>query len=177
MDPETQTQMQTVSRPWWFRLVLGRDPRRTVLRSILWILLAFFLFKYVLVPVRVQGISMQPTYQSGRVNFINRWAYLRHPPRRGDVVGIQYAGHQVMLFKRIIGLPGERIAIHRGIVHIDGEPLPEPYVKWFNNHWERAEEKLAPDTYFVIGDNRGMSIHEHVMGRAEANRIVGKALF
>lgn len=173
----TETQALSVPRPWWFRVLIGRDPRRTLLRCLLWVALAFFVFKYVLVPVRVQGISMQPAYQSGRVNFIIRWAYFRHPPRRGDVVGIQYAGHNVMLFKRVIALPGERIGIRHGIVHIDGQPLREPYVKLFNASWERPEERLAPNTYFVIGDNRAMSITEHVMGRAEANRIVGKALF
>ena len=177
MRMNEQTQTQPLSRPWWFRVLLGRDPRRTLLRCLLWVLVAFFVFKYVLVPVRVQGISMQPAYQSGRVNFINRWAYLAHPPRRGDVVGIQYAGRNVMLFKRIIALPGERIGIRRGIVYIDGKPLREPYVKLFNEHWERPEEPLAPDTYFVIGDNRAMSIREHALGRAEADRIVGKALF
>lgn len=130
---------------------------------------------------------MLPAYKNGGVNFINRWSYARHQPQRGDVVGIRFTrmqvsgiqpnGTHVMLLKRIIGLPGERIAIHEGIVYIDSQPLEEPYVKMFNKSWERSEITLKPGEYYVIGDNRSMRSDEHTYGRVEAQRIVGKALF
>jgi signal peptidase I len=170
------TSTQAVGKPWWLRILVGRRPALTLVRVAIWVAAAFFIFRVVLLPVRVDGVSMMPTYKNGGVNFINRWAYARHHPLRGDVVSIRFAGPHVMLLKRIIALPGERVAIHKGIVYIDGEPLDEPYVKLFNPTWEEAEVTLKPDEYFIIGDNRSMRSDEHTHGRVEAYRIVGKVL-
>ena len=61
-----------------------------------------------------------------------------------------------MLFvKRIIGLPGERVRIEAGIVHVDERPLDEPYVV-HRAAWVMSEKKLGEREYFVAGDNRGM---------------------
>lgn len=170
------TSTEATGKPWWLRLLIGRRPAVTLIRVAIWIAAAFFLFRVVLLPVRVEGVSMMPTYRNGGVNFIFRWSYARQQPQRGDVVGIRFAGNHVMLLKRIIALPGERIAIRQGIVYIDGEPLDEPYVKLFNPTWQQAEVTLKPDEYYIIGDNRGMRSDEHVHGRVEAYRIVGKVL-
>lgn len=170
------TSTDAAGKPWWLRLLIGRRPAVTLIRVAIWVAAAFFLFRVVLLPVRVEGVSMAPTYRNGGVNFIFRWSFWRHPPQRGDVVGIRFAGDHVMLLKRIIALPGERIAIRQGIVYIDGEPLDEPYVKLFNPTWQQAEVTLKPDEYYIIGDNRGMRSDEHVHGRVEAYRIVGKVL-
>ena len=67
-------------------------PSRSNKRLIIWIVLILVVAKFVLLPVRVQGISMMPTYQERSINFINRLAYLFHEPQRGDVVGIKLAG-------------------------------------------------------------------------------------
>lgn len=171
-----ETSTQAAGKPWWLRLLIGRRPVFTLIRVAIWIAAAFFVFRVVLLPVRVEGVSMTPTYKNGGVNFINRWAYARQLPQRGDVVGIRFAGPHVMLLKRIIALPGERIAIRQGIVYIDDQALGEPYVKLFNPTWQESEVTLKPDEYFIIGDNRGMRSDEHVHGRVEAYRIVGKVL-
>lgn len=163
--------------PWWMRLLVGRRPAWTLARAFLWVVVAVIIFKFMLVPVKVQGISMAPTYQDGRVNFINRLSYRFHPPQRGDVVGIRFVGMHAMLLKRVIALPGERISIRDGVVYINGDPLDEPYVKRFNNEWERDEEVLPPNEYLVIGDNRSMRQSEHTHGRVSGDRIVGKVLF
>ncbi len=171
------TSTQAPGKPWWLRILIGRRPVLTLIRVAIWVAAAFFVFRVVLLPVRVEGISMVPSYKNGGVNFINRWSYSRHRPQRGDVVGVRYVGLHVMLLKRIIALPGERIAIRQGIVYIDDQPLDEPYVKLFNPTWQEAEVTLKPDEYFIIGDNRGMRSDEHTHGRVEGRRIVGKALF
>jgi len=116
-----------------------------------------------------------PTYQDGRVNFVNRLAYLFHEPRRGDVVSIRLAGLHVMYMKRIVGLPGETVAFDDGHVLIDGRILDEPYVRR-PCHWERKAVTLGPDQYFVVGDNRSMPIEDHTMGETRRERIVGKVL-
>lgn len=171
------TSTQAPVKPWWLRLLIGRRPVVTLIRAAIWVAAAFYIFRVVLLPVRVDGISMAPTYKNGGVNFINRWSYSRHLPQRGDVIGVRFVGLHVMLLKRIIALPGERIAIRQGIVYIDGQPLDEPYLKLFNPSWQEDEVTLKPDEYFIIGDNRSMRSDEHTHGRVAAQRIVGKVLF
>src|SRR5881394_3405599 len=80
----------------WRRLVIGRNPKRTLARTFIWALGCILIGKFVLLPSRVKGISMMPTYKQDKVNFVNRLAYCFHPPRRGDIVAIKLAGPHVM---------------------------------------------------------------------------------
>lgn len=157
-------------------LVFGAHPARTLTRVFLLVAIALATFTWVLVPVRAEGISMLPTFQSGSLKFVNRMAYLRGGPRRADVVAIRLAGPKVLYIKRVVGLPGERVAIREGVVYIDDVPLPEPYVR-HRRAWEVPEVVLGPDEYFLIGDNRGMQPRDHDFGRADRARIVGKVVF
>ncbi len=140
------------------------------------VVVCFVVFKFVLVPVHVEGGSMLPTYKENGVNFVNRLAYLFHEPRRGDVVAIGLqAGEHVMYMKRIVGLPGEAVAFHKGRLFINGKPLDEPYVKRPCG-WEHEPEQDGPDQYYVVGDNREMPWEDHTHGRAPRNRLMGKIL-
>jgi len=132
---------------------------------------------FVVLPIRVNGPSMLPTYNAGGINFINRLAYLRQGPRRGDIVAIRLAGESVMFMKRVIGLPGETIAFSNGRLLINGRSLDEPYVR-FNCNWDFVPEhsKLGDDEYYVVGDNRMMPHTDHTQGAASRERIVGKVL-
>jgi signal peptidase I len=162
--------------PRWLRIVvIGRNPRMTLVRVAVLIVASFVVFKYVLLPIRVEGISMLPTYQDRSVNFVNRLAYLRHEPQRGDVISIRLAGLHRMYLKRIIGLPGETVAFEKGRVLINGEALEEPYEK-LHCDWDREPVTLGPDEYFVVGDNRTMPWQGHRMGKVDREHIVGKAL-
>ena len=162
---------------WWFRLLFGRRPKRTLFRLLALVAASIFIFKFVLIPIRVTGTSMEPTYRNGAVNFINCWAYAWHPIRRGDVVGIKYVESKVLLLKRVVGLPGETISIENGTVYINGTPLPEPYVRRKNLHWQEPRILLGPFAVYVIGDNRGMPIADHVHGKRDQHLILGKVLF
>src|SRR5882762_2152412 len=93
--------------PWWQAILWGRRPERTAVRILVLVVVTFVLFKLILIPVRVEGPSMLPTYHTGQINFINRLAYLRHEPRRGDVIGVRFSGESRLLMKRIVALPGE----------------------------------------------------------------------
>ena len=158
---------------WLQRVLIGRNPRRTLVRMAVWVVAAVLISKYVLLPIRVQGISMMPTYKAGSINFVNCLAYWFHPPRRGDVVGIKLAGPHVMYMKRVIGLPGETITFHEGHVFINGELLTENYIKYPCN-WEHEPELIGPNEYYVVGDNRQMDFYDHEQGRSKRDRIVGK---
>ena len=158
------------------RIVFGANPRRTSVRILVLLAVSVLTFGWVLVPVRAEGISMLPTYQSGSLHLLNRFSYVRGGPARGDVVGIRFSGPHVLYIKRVIALPGEQIAIANGTVLIDGRPLDEPYVRR-RAPWNVAPVRLGPDEYFLIGDNRGMRAELHDFGRAERSRIVGKVVF
>lgn len=170
------SETEAVRPPWWRVFLVGRNPRVTAVRTVVWIGLAWFVFGQVLRPMRVAGISMEPAYRLNAVNFVNRWAYRWREPGRGDVVAVRMAGESVLYLKRIIGMPGERIRFEKGQVLIDGEPLDEPYVK-NRAPWNEDELLLGSDEYFLVGDNRGMSARDHTHGAFKRERIVGRALW
>lgn len=169
---------KSIRLPRWLQTIMfGRNPRWTFVRLTLLVLSVFVVFNFVLTPpIRVTGRSMLPTYHDGQINFLNRLAYLKHEPRRGDVVGVRYSGEHVMLLKRIVGLPGEEVSFDDGKILINGQPLEEPYLK-LNGGWTHKPLHLGPNDYYVVGDNRSMAWDEHEHGAADRRRIVGKVLF
>ena len=186
--------------PHWLRIVLiGRRPQYTAVRIVVLAVVAFVVFGYILLPVRIDGPSMLPNYRAGGVNLVNRLAYIRHGPRRGEVVAIRISGTEysseeffqdlkrfqldfsrlsrpsLVYMKRVVGLPGETIEFSEGQLLVNGRPLGEPYLK-FKCRWERAPQKLGPNQFFVVGDNRVMRMIDHTFGAAERNQIVGRVL-
>jgi signal peptidase I len=138
--------------------------------------ISFSLFRWVLIPVRTDGISMMPTYESGALRLVNTLSFTGGKrPDRGDIVAIKLAGPHVLYVKRIVGLPGERVAIAGGFVQVNGIQLSEPYVR-SRKPWSYNEVTLGPREYFVIGDNRSVASRGD-FGRVDASRIVGKLLF
>jgi signal peptidase I len=89
---------------WWVRTILiGRKPLVTLIRIAVLILTTVFVFKFVLLPpVRITGPSMSPTLREGSIHLVSRLAYLRHEPRRGDIVSIRLAGNSIMYMKRVV---------------------------------------------------------------------------
>jgi signal peptidase I len=168
----------------WLRIaVIGRNPRMTLVRLLILVAACFIVFKFVLLPVRVEGVSMFPTYRNGSVHFIYRLAYWRHPPQRGDVVGIRLGGTNtlfrtpgIVYMKRILALPGETLTFHNGHALIDGAPLPEPYLK-DPCDWNSAPIAVGSGQYYVVGDNRSMPREYHYQGRVAGGQIVGKVPF
>jgi signal peptidase I len=152
-----ETTAQKPPLPWYVRAIAGKNPLITLVRAALWALLLVILFKFVLVGIRVKGESMEPTFHEGQVKFVNRLAYFRTQPKRGDVVAVRAPGLRAVFLKRIIGLPGEHVLIQRGLVYIDGQRLEEPYAKGLIGPLARPEFDLEPHEYWVIGDNRAIS--------------------
>lgn len=156
--------------------LLGNNPRATLVRIGMLIAAAYLVFGYVLLPIRLQGISMEPTYTDGQIDFANRLVYLWRTPARGDAVAIRMAGPRVVYVKRIVGLPGERVEIVMGVVNVNGQPLVEPNVAR-KAPWNFAPVTLGADEYFVVGDNRAMRVEDHDFGRTTRDRIIGKMLY
>jgi len=164
--------------PAWLRIaVIGRKPKRTLVRALVlalfcFVFFKFFVFKYIVLPVRIEGYSMFPTYHDWGINFVNRLAYRHSDPQRGDVVGIRMAGPSIMLMKRIVGLPGETVAFENGKLMINGKQIPEPYLKHHSPAPFMDPVKLGANEYYVIGDNRMNSDQ----GRIDRDRIMGKII-
>jgi signal peptidase I len=119
-------------------------------------------------PTLIEGRSMLPTLAEGQVGGINRLAYRWREPKRGDLVAI-WTGTEFMA-KRVVGLPGERLAVRNGVLWVNGAPLAEPYVE-FSDRWRQVREgTIEPGCMLVAGDNRSTSVIA-VVGR---DRIVGR---
>ncbi len=147
-----------------------------LLRAAVVAVLAFVLFRYVLIPFRIHGHSMAPTYRNGGVNFCNTLAYAFSPPKRFDVVAIRMAGPSVMLLKRVVALPGESIAFKKGGLYINDRSIAEPYVSgpW---EWRLAARTVKPGHVYVVGDNRNVPMDAHVFGQTPIDRIIGAPLW
>ena len=160
------------------RIIFGRNPRRTAVRVLALAAVAFITFTWLLTPIRTEGISMEPTYRSDSFNLVNR-SELRGSaqPARGDVVAIRLAGPSVVYVKRIVGLPGERVASSRAWFTSTASPLHEPYVS-HRRPWDVAgSHARSRASTIAVGDNRGMQAGSHKFGTVDRERILGKVLF
>jgi len=133
-------------------------------------------FGQLLMPIRGVGVSMAPTIEEGDLIFVNQAAYRFREPARGDIVAVRIAGRSAVYVKRLLALPGDRVAFVDGVLWRNGVPVVEPYVTK-RAGWHLDEVTLGPDDYFVVGDNRGMAMAEHEFGTATRTRLIGPRIF
>lgn len=97
--------------------------------------------------------SMEPALSSG--DFV--LARVARAPRRGDIVTFRHPDRpEMLLVKRVVGLPGEHLVIADGQVHIDGATLAEP---WANGPTLPPMELDASDgEVLVLSDNRSSTL-------------------
>lgn len=162
----------SIKTSWLRRFLLPDLNGRFVLRLLLVTVTAVIVFTLALVPLRIEGRSMEPTYGDGGFNFGWRGRYLFSKPERGDVVVIRFTGRRVMLLKRIIGLAGDTVEFRNGELFVNGSKVEEPYVRTPSD-WNLAPRSVGPGKVYVVGDNRGVPIDRHHFGLVEQERIVG----
>jgi signal peptidase I len=144
-------------------------------------LVAVFFFAFVVYflfqPFKVEGTSMTPGLQPEERILVNKISYRFEPVHRGDVVVFEFPEDVSKSFiKRVIGLPGERVAIRDGFVYIDGNKLEEPYVSEDHRGHDSMEEiHVKRGYYFVLGDSRTQSADSRVWGLIPSKYIFGKA--
>ncbi len=168
-------------------------------------LLIFLAVRSVVLNFRVDGLSMEPTLDTGEMLLVNRQIYSSfdlnevvnvlpfveregehtfypfHPPQRGDIIVFDppIGAVDKPYIKRVIGLPGETISIHDGAVYVDGVRLNEEYLGTTSTSWPgRADgfELLVPEeSLFVMGDNRNNSTDSRSFGPISYSDIIGRA--
>lgn len=121
----------------------------------------------------VEQTSMLPTLTEGQRIFINK---LSKTPDRGDIIVFDDPDNPggTPLIKRVIGLPGETISIHDGLVYVNGNALTEPYIAQ-SPAYSVTDTLVPAEEYFVLGDNRNHSRDSHYGWTVPQDDIIGKA--
>lgn len=165
--------------PWLWRRVPARSHQAVLLAILLfgsigsYLLISRWVFGYV----EVQGISMHPTLGEGDTRLLHRWQVVVRSPRRGDIVAIRDPMDDGLSVKRVVGMPGERVTLTDGRVHINGAVLPESYLgepgQTFPVRGGAGEFQVGEASYLVLGDNRLWSLDGREYGPIPRARILG----
>lgn len=119
----------------------------------------FLLVRVAVQNFKVEGDSMLPNLHNGEYILVNKADYYFQSPARGDIVVFKAvpAGQPYRDFiKRIIGVPGDTVAVKQNTVYINGHKLIEPY-QHFPMDYSFGPRKVPRDDYFVLGDHRNDS--------------------
>ena len=173
---EFQQDMETEKRESVLRILL-RWLSEVVETIVPAILIAVLINIFLAQATRVYGQSMEPNLHTDQRLVVEKLSYTFHEPQRGDIVILQVpqAGSG-LLIKRVIGLPGEKVEIKGGKVHINEQPLEEPYLSPQSQRDMRAIV-VPPEHVFVLGDNRGFSNDSRSFGSVPLDNIGGRAWF
>ncbi|HHW14297.1 MAG TPA: signal peptidase I [Firmicutes bacterium] len=139
---------------------------------------ALFLVTFVAQPFVVQGSSMEPSLHEGERVIVSKLTYRWGMPTRGDVVVFRYpANRRLRFIKRVVGLPGETVAIKDGQVLIDGRPLKEDYLCDLTLG-EFGPARVPAGHLFLLGDNRANSRDSRYpeVGMVAYRDVIGKAV-
>ena len=121
------------------------------------VLIALCIRTFVFEPVQVVGSSMHPTLIDGEAMFTEKLTYVFSEPQRGDIIICRYSNMNVNCVKRIIGIPGDTVAITDGKIFLNGQPLDESDY-WNDYIYVGTDEVTVPEkALFVVGDNRNAS--------------------
>ncbi|MDD5071124.1 MAG: signal peptidase I [Patescibacteria group bacterium] len=142
--------------------------------------------RYFLVqPFYVKGASMEPNFYDHEYLIIDEISYRFREPTRGDIIVFRYPKNpQEYFIKRIVALPGEKIQIKDGQVHIANDSdlnsfiLDEPYLASGTKTYSLSEDivSLGEKEYFVLGDNRNSSKDSRSFGPVNRSFLTGRVL-
>ena len=135
-------------------------------------------------PTIVKQTSMQDTLNPNDYIIMSRRAYSGDKePKRGDIVIFKSElqdenGKDKLLIKRVIGLPGDKITINDGKVYINDKEYDESYIKDGYTPGSVNNLKVPEGEYFVMGDNRVVSIDSRYseVGCVKKDAIKGRAV-
>ncbi len=160
----------------------GRTILREIAETIVLFLVVFTLSQAVIGNFIIEQTSAVPNFRPGDRILIDKAFFRASGLRRGDMIVLHCPdGSSQDCFKRVIGLPGEKLEIKQNRVFINGLALTEPYINPDGSDTEgRADPRyrsvqLSNSQYYVMGDNRSSSGDSRSRGPIEADTVVGRA--
>ncbi|HPT82397.1 MAG TPA: signal peptidase I [Limnochordia bacterium] len=157
-----------------------KSPLRELLETVISaVLIAAFIMIFIARAYTVNGDSMLPTLHHGERLLVDKISYRFTEPSRGEIIIFKNPANPSEQFvKRVIGLPGDKVAIIQGVVFINDQPIEEDYTL------APARIGFAPQivpegTYFVLGDNRNNSEDSRFsrVGFLPRELIIGRAIW
>ena len=143
---------------------------------LLTIVAVLFIRQFIIAPISVNGTSMYPTLNDKDIMILNKIGYEVDGLERFDIVVIKY--HDKYLIKRVIGLPGDNIKYKDNKLYINDEYFEQPFLEVDVVTWDFEMVGTVPeDSYFVMGDNRVVSMDSRDLGTFKKSRIIGKTNF
>jgi signal peptidase I len=143
---------------------------------------------------RIPSSSMEPTLhcpepgagclgdEADRIA-VSKVVYKVRDPAREDIVAYELSARAARLcgapegstfVHRIIGVPGESVAVRNGVVFVDGRRLEEPYIEAGRRDRDSAPVRpITKDAYYVLGDNRARSCDSRVWGLVARDQLIG----
>lgn len=146
------------------------------------VIIALLIQRFIIVNASIPTPSMEETVMTGTRVICSRLSYITKDPERFDIVvfDFPYGEEEQVYFKRIIGLPGEKIEIKGGKVYVnDSEtPLNDSFVKE-KPLGDYGPFEIPEEHYFMLGDNRNDSYDSKNWPSPyiSEDKIMGKAIF
>ncbi len=155
-----------------------------VIEMVLLVVVTICIFRYVVIPVRIDGISMENTLHDDTVALINAIGVKKENIKRFDIVVVNSEELNEKIIKRVIGLPGETVEFKDDVLYIDGVEvkqtfLDEEFVEESKTIYntklftEDFKVTVGEGEYFVMGDNRLRSTDSRELGCFTIDDIVG----
>lgn len=174
----SQTNIEPKAPKQSFIQGLGDFSRFAVMVIVCVIVIRYFIAQ----PFIVSGASMVPNFASSDYLIVDEISYRFHPPQRGDVIIFHPPiDPSTYYIKRIIGIPGDNVSIHNGVItitnaqHPNGIILNEGYISK-DTLIENKSVDVPVGKYFVMGDNRPESFDSRGWGLLPNGNITGRAL-
>ncbi|MDB9525236.1 signal peptidase I [Oscillatoria sp. CS-180] len=165
------------------------NQHRNQKRRLRWLLPIFFLYfsrTFILEARYVASVDyMNPSYQINDRILVDKLTYSIFNPKRGDVILFdskrayyENIREQSFYFRRIIGLPGEKVEIKDGNLYVDGRFVEESYLinASTGSSISESETIIPKSEYLVLGDDRqqGKAIYLELVPK---KNILGKGVF
>lgn len=129
--------------------------------------ISFFIVNYLIFPLTVVGESMEPTVHDKSYALSNR--LMVNDLERFDIVAARVDGKN--LIKRVIALPGETVTYEDNTLYINGKKVSEDFL----DESIRTEDftcDVPDDSYFLMGDNREVSLDSRYYGAFKKKDII-----
>jgi signal peptidase I len=157
---------------------------RELVETLLLVGLIFVIVHFTIQSFAVNDASMGAALQPGQTVLVNTKAYLFGGPGRGDVVVINTdpSNPNATIARRIVGLPGDTVAVSATKIIVNGVTLNEPFIQVPPGSGENSTlnppVKLGPNQYFVLADSRigTDNTDSRTLGAVPMSDIIGKAV-